>query len=142
VTQGDDLRPTILVIDDEAMIRATVGRILERAGYRVRTAETGDDALALVRREHFDAVLCDLHIAGTDVAILCEKIWLAAPDLAGRLIVTSGDLTGKAADELVQRSGVPPVSKPFTGADLLRAVGAICPGSPPQLAVEGHRAAS
>jgi hypothetical protein len=73
---------------------------------------------------------------------LCEQIWLAAPDLAGRLIVASGDLTGDGVDELVERTRVPAVSKPFTGADLLLAIGAICPLPPPKAAADGRTVAS
>ncbi len=129
----------VLVIDDEPTIRKTVGRLLERAGYRVCTAATGVEALALVRNEHFDAAICDLHMAGMSGVELCEQIWLAAPELAGRLIVSSGDLTGDGVDELVERSGVPPVLKPFSGADLLRVVDAICPA--PAMPAEVRKAA-
>jgi two-component system sensor histidine kinase RpfC len=142
VTNGDKPRPAILVIDDEPTIRKTVGRLLERAGYRVRTAATGDEAMELVRHEHFDAAICDLHIPGMSGATLCEQIWLAAPDLAGRLIVSSGDLTGEGVNELVERAGVPPVSKPFTAADLLRAVEAICPAPAPPLPAGDRKAVS
>jgi two-component system, sensor histidine kinase RpfC len=130
------------VIDDEPTIRKSVGRVLERAGYRVSTAATGDEAMALVRSEHFDAAICDLHIPGLSGLRLCEQIWLAAPDLAGRLILASGDLTGDGVDELVERTRVPPVSKPFTAADLLRAVGAICPAPPSAPPADGRKAAS
>jgi CheY-like chemotaxis protein len=130
------------VIDDEPTIRRSVGRLLERAGYRVRTAGTGDEAMALVRGEHFDAAICDLHIPGVRAARLCDQIWLAAPDLAGRLIVASGDLTGEGVDQLVERTRVPPVSKPFTGADLLLAIGAICPVPPPAAPGDGRKVAS
>ena len=136
---GHDRRPAILVIDDEPTIRKTVRRLLERAGYRVATAATGDEALALVRNEHFDAAICDLHMAGLSGVELCEQIWLAAPALAGRLVVSSGDLTGDGVDELVERSGVPPVLKPFSAADLLRAVEAVCPA--PTLPAETRKAA-
>ena len=139
---GDDFRPAILVIDDEPTIRRSVGRLLERAGYRVRTAGTGDEAMALVRGEHFDAAICDLHIPGVSAVRLCEQIWLAAPDLAGRLIVASGDLTGDGVEELVERTRVPPVSKPFTAADLLLAIGAICPTPSPAPPADGRKAAS
>jgi DNA-binding NtrC family response regulator len=130
------------VIDDEPTIRKSVGRVLERAGYRVRTAGTGDEAMALVRSEHFDAAICDLHIPGVCAVRLCEQIWLAAPDLAGRLVIASGDLTGDGVDELVERTRVPPVSKPFTAADLLQAVGAICPAPSPAPPLDGRMAAS
>lgn len=141
MTDGTDLRPAILVIDDEPTIRKSVSRLLERAGYRVRTAGTGDEAMALVRSEHFDAAICDLHLPGVSGVKLCEQIWLASPDLAGRLIVTSGDLTGEGVDELVERSRVPAISKPFTAADLLLAVGAVCP-LPPSGPSPGERKAA
>lgn len=140
MTDGADPRPAILVIDDEPTIRKNVSRLLERAGYRVRTAGTGDEAMALVRTEHFDGAICDLHLPGMSGVRLCEQIWLAAPDLAGRLIVASGDLTGEGVEELVERTRVPPVSKPFTAADLLLAVGAICPA--PGAATERRKAVS
>ena len=121
-----DARPTLLVVDDEITIRRTMSRLLERAGYRVHTAGSGEEALALVRRMHFDAAICDLNMPGLSGARLCEQIWLAAPDLAGHLIVASGDLESEGVDRLVERTGLPPVCKPFTAADLLEAVGAIC----------------
>jgi two-component system, sensor histidine kinase RpfC len=142
VTDGDASRPAILVIDDEPTIRKSIGRVLERAGYRVRTVGTGDEAMALVRSEHFDAAICDLHIPGVSAVKLCEQIWLAAPDLAGHLIVASGDLTGDGVDELVERTRVPPVSKPFTAADLLLAIGAICPVPSPAAPIDGRKVAS
>jgi CheY-like chemotaxis protein len=138
VTIDDDRRPAILVVDDEPTVRKVIARLLERAGYRVRTAGTGLEALELAGREHFDAAICDLRLAGMSGVTLCERIWLAAPDLAGRLIVASGDLSGDGVDELVERAGVPPVAKPFTAADLLRAVAAICP-LPPSPRVEELR---
>jgi CheY-like chemotaxis protein len=140
--EGDAPRPAILVIDDEPTIRKTIGRVLERAGYRVRTAGTGDEAMTLVRSEHFDAAICDLHVPGVSGLNLCEQIWLAAPHLAGRLIVISGDLTGYGVHELVERTRVPPVSKPFTAADLLLAIGAICPAPAAAPPADARKAAS
>jgi len=142
VSAAGNPRPNILVIDDEPTIRKSVGRLLERAGYRVRTAGTGVEALELVRTEHFDAAICDLDIAGTSGVALCERIWQYAPDLAGRLVIASGDLSREGVDQLVERAGGPPVAKPFTAADLLRAVGAVCPTPPLPQAPEIQKAAS
>jgi CheY-like chemotaxis protein len=141
ITPGD-CRPVILVIDDEPIIRKMVSRLLDRAGYQPRAVATPGEALELVRAEHFDAVICDLHLAGLSGVGLCEQIWLLAPELAGRIIVSSGDLTGDGVDHLVARAGVPPMPKPFTGADLLRAVAAICPSTPSPLRSEARRQAS
>jgi CheY-like chemotaxis protein len=132
---------TILVVDDEVMIQRTISRVLERAGYRGHTAGSGEEALALVRREHVDAVICDFNLPGVSGARLCEQIWLAAPGLVGRLVVASGDLRSDEVDQLVRRTGLAPLGKPFTAADLLRVVGAICP-LPPSSALGERRAAS
>jgi two-component system sensor histidine kinase RpfC len=142
VIGSGDCRPVILVIDDEPTIRKMVSRLLERAGYRARAAATPGEALELVGVEHFDAVICDLHLAGLSGVALCEQIWLLAPELAGRIIVSSGDLTGEGVDHLVARAGIPPIPKPFTGDDLLRAVAAICPPAPSPLRREARRQAS
>jgi CheY-like chemotaxis protein len=141
VNPSDHYRPAVLVIDDEPTVRKMVSRLLDHVGYQVRTAATAAEALDLVRADHFDAVICDLHLSGLSGVELCEQIWLLAPQLAGRIIVSSGDLTGDGVDDLVARAGVPPMPKPFTGADLLRAVAAICPPVPAPL-IEARRQAS
>lgn len=56
----------VLVVDDSAMFRAIVSRILEREGYRVRSVEDGVAALALVPVERFDVVVSDLSMPGFD----------------------------------------------------------------------------
>jgi two-component system cell cycle response regulator len=56
----------VLVVDDSALVRTIVGRILEREGFDVRTAEDGTDALRLIGAEPFEAVVSDLSMPGLD----------------------------------------------------------------------------
>ncbi|MCL4809823.1 MAG: diguanylate cyclase [Thermoanaerobaculia bacterium] len=56
----------ILVVDDSTLVRTIVGRILEKEGFDVRTAEDGTDALRLIRAEPFEAVVSDLSMPGLD----------------------------------------------------------------------------
>lgn len=56
----------ILVVDDSALVRTIVGRILTREGFDVRTAEDGTGALRLIRAEPFEAVVSDLSMPGLD----------------------------------------------------------------------------
>ena len=49
---------SVLVIDDEAQVRASLSRCLEE-DYRVLTAGSGAEALELMEREPIDVVLCD-----------------------------------------------------------------------------------
>jgi len=57
---------TILVVDDEALPRKSMARVLEEEEYHVYEAENGDEAIKAINDLDFDLVLCDLKIPGTD----------------------------------------------------------------------------
>ncbi len=56
----------ILVVDDEATVREVVRRYLELEGFHVAEAETGTEALALVRDQPPDLIVLDLMLPGVD----------------------------------------------------------------------------
>ena len=56
----------ILVVDDDALMRRSTGLQLEQAGYRASTAGSGEDALALARRDPPDLILLDIGLPGMD----------------------------------------------------------------------------
>jgi DNA-binding response OmpR family regulator len=58
--------PTIYIIDDEATLREVVRRYLERDGYTVVEAESGTQALALLRTQPADLILLDIMLPGLD----------------------------------------------------------------------------
>lgn len=57
---------SVLVVDDEPDIRATVSAMLEIEGYRVTEATNGADALAAVQREEPDLILLDMRMPVLD----------------------------------------------------------------------------
>ena len=66
---------TVLVVDDEPMVRDVVTRYLERDGHRVVTAEDGDAARGMIEREAPSLVLLDVMLPGrTDGLALCRWI--------------------------------------------------------------------
>lgn len=65
---------TVLVVDDEPNILEPVGAYLEKQGYKVLTAERGQDALALVKRGGIDIVLLDLMLPDISGEEICRKI--------------------------------------------------------------------
>ena len=73
VGENDDVT-TILVVDDQADIRAYVRRHLEGAGYRVVEAADGEDALAQVRRRLPDLVVSDVMMPRLDGLGLCRAL--------------------------------------------------------------------
>lgn len=68
---------TIIVVEDEAGTRMTLGGILEDAGYRVIGLERGADALEMMRRSPFDAVITDIRlpdVGGLEILELAKEI--------------------------------------------------------------------
>jgi DNA-binding response OmpR family regulator len=66
--------PTILVVDDEWVVREVVVKYLRREGYRTLEAGDGDAAVALVEHEHPDLVVLDLMLPGVDGLAVCRRI--------------------------------------------------------------------
>ncbi|MDR7421240.1 MAG: response regulator transcription factor [Armatimonadota bacterium] len=56
----------VLLVDDDALLRRSLAYNLERAGFRVTTAASAEDALALVRRDRPDVVVLDIGLPGMD----------------------------------------------------------------------------
>lgn len=83
-------RARILVVDDALAVRELQRSILERAGYEVRTASDGEEALTVMSAERVDMVLTDLEMPRMDGFELTEAI-RAAPSFSNTavLIITS-----------------------------------------------------
>jgi two-component system response regulator MprA len=64
----------ILVVDDDAALRRALERVLVAHGFAVVVAEDGDDALARLRTQSFDAVVLDVMMPGTDGIEVCERL--------------------------------------------------------------------
>jgi two-component system response regulator ResD len=64
---------TVLVVDDEPIVRDVVGRYLARDGHRILAADDGDEARALIERESPTLVVLDVMLPGeTDGLDLCR----------------------------------------------------------------------
>jgi two-component system response regulator MtrA len=64
----------ILLVEDDASIRETTSLGLERAGFAVTGAGTGDEALDRFRREPFDLLVLDLMLPGRDGYDVCREV--------------------------------------------------------------------
>jgi len=89
-TKSEAQGARILVVDDEAQIRAVVGSILERAGYEILLAGDGVEALEIFRRESdsIDCVLLDLSMPKLDG----DEVFAQLREIRGdvRVILSSG----------------------------------------------------
>src|SRR5687767_192275 len=83
----------LMVVDDEESLRITTAAILEREGYLVDTASSGDEAIALLGQKDYDLILTDLHMEGGDGLSLLNQIRSHSP------LTISVVLTGFASVE-------------------------------------------
>jgi CheY-like chemotaxis protein len=109
---------TILVVDDDPVIRNLVGRALERMGYTVCEAEDGKSALELLthRTPMVDLVLTDImmpRMSGLELAQVAAERW---PEL--RLVFMSGGIVPGAKNLPSDLPAVHCLRKPFTTKQL------------------------
>jgi signal transduction histidine kinase/ActR/RegA family two-component response regulator len=113
---------SILIVEDEAALAAAVADALQDAGYVVTHAADGEDALALVKRQPFDLVICDLKMPRLDGQQFHASLVRAVPAMSKRVIFVTGDVAGTQAERFLEGSGCRWLEKPFRLADLLKAV--------------------
>ena len=103
----------ILLVDDEAGVLRALTRLFERRGHEVRTAASGEAALALLDTFTPDVVVSDHKMSGMTGAVLLDAIGRRLP--AARRVLLSGYA------EVEGLTGVRFVAKPYVTAELLQA---------------------
>ncbi len=116
---------TLLVVDDEPMVREFAQRLLETEGYHVIEAGSGDEALLLLRGRisEIDGVLLDLSMPGMDGDALLSELRSFAPRLP--VIVHSGHSLESTSERLAQWNIAGVLQKPYRAARLSEMVNAL-----------------
>jgi DNA-binding NtrC family response regulator len=110
----------ILVVDDEANIRALLDEILSEEGYSVTTAADAEEARRARNRQDYDLTLLDIWMPDADGISLLRE-W-AESDMQGAVVMMSGHGTVDAAMEATRLGAVDFIEKPVSLAKLLRVV--------------------
>jgi two-component system cell cycle sensor histidine kinase/response regulator CckA len=110
---------TVLLVEDEPMVRGVAERALTRHGYTVITADNGEDALeVLARNEPIDLLISDVVMPGMDGPTMVREARQSRPDL--KILFMSG-----YAEEQLRKSidieNVNFLPKPFSVTDLAEA---------------------
>jgi two-component system cell cycle sensor histidine kinase/response regulator CckA len=120
-TKKDELwgSGTVLLVEDEPMVRGVAERALTRHGYTVITADNGEDALAVIaRNEPIDLLISDVVMPGMDGPTMVREARQSRPDL--KILFMSG-----YAEEQLRKSidieNVNFLPKPFSVTDLAEA---------------------
>jgi DNA-binding response OmpR family regulator len=106
---------TVLVVDDEPIVREVVVRYLEREGYRTLESGDGHGARELIERERPDLVVLDVMLPGTDGLTLCR--WIRSRSDLPVIMLTA---RGEEADRIVglELGADDYVTKPFSPREL------------------------
>jgi len=112
----------ILVVDDEESIRMLLMEGLASHGLKVDCAGTAEEALSLVLRGRYDAILCDLNLSGSgpnaDGYNVAQRLKIAAGASKPELIYMSGDVVGDSEGSSAGLS-FRRLQKPFRITDVL-----------------------
>jgi DNA-binding response OmpR family regulator len=106
---------TVLVVDDEPIVRDVVVRYLERDGFKTLTASDGDAAKSLIEQREPSLVVLDVMLPGTDGLSLCR--WIRGRSNLPVILLTA---RGEEADRIVglELGADDYVTKPFSPREL------------------------
>jgi len=76
----------ILIVDDEAIVRESIRDWLKDAGYEVIVAESGEEALKLIRKQNFGVMILDLRLPGINGIDVLRKAKALKPDIKSIVI--------------------------------------------------------
>jgi len=113
---------TILVLDDEADVRKMVAAMLTSNGYKVLTAENGDNAIKAFKKskQPIDLLLLDVVSPGLSGPMVADRIAELQPGL--RVLFMSGYGSTNVVQRYVVEKGYALLPKPFTEPQLAKKV--------------------
>ncbi len=123
--RGDE---TVLVVEDEDLVRDTAIRILERQGYTVLPAASGPEALELIEQQQpdIDLLLTDIVMPRLNGRELAERIQARQPGI--KVLYTSGYTENVLSPQGVLEPGVDFIAKPYLPVTLARKVRQVLDG--------------
>lgn len=104
--------PTILVVDDDEIVRVLLRQFLEGEDYQVAEAEDGASALELLQCQDFDLVILDIVMPGMDGRMVCARIQECMPEPPPVLIMTAMDYD-EEVDHVYNAGAVDYIRKPL-----------------------------
>lgn len=101
----------ILIIDDEPILRKTLARVLQQAGFEVTAAENGEQGLAFLQTSNFDLAYMDLRMPGLNGLDVLNLIHVRFPTLPVILFTAQPDVN--SAVEALRRGASDYLLKPL-----------------------------
>jgi DNA-binding NtrC family response regulator len=125
----DKVMKTILVIDDELLIRNALKRLLNRHQYQVIVAETVEEAIPLITTESLDLILTDVRLPGASGTSLLQQVTKIP------IIIMSSYASINSAVDAMKLGAIDYIAKPFEHAELLTMISRIVEQQTPSLSI-------
>jgi DNA-binding NtrC family response regulator len=111
---------SVLVVDDEPIIRDSLAEYLTANGFSVRAVGSGEEALAFAEKQRFDVVLCDVNLPGLDGLDVLERLNRVSPETFVLLITAYA--TVETAVEAFQKGAHDYLIKPILLTEVLEKI--------------------
>ena len=112
------IRRKVLIVEDEPSIRNIMYVLLAGLGCEGDVATNSDQALSMIRRDRFDAVLVDLRTTHIPPDQMVTAITDLRPSLVGRVLVITGEVSDPKTLERLARDAVPHIPRSRITSDL------------------------
>jgi len=106
----------IFIVDDELVMRKSLSGWLERDGYEVDTAESGEEAIEKLKKTRFDLLLVDIKMEGISGLDVLKHVMENDPDVAVVMITAYGSIS--TAIEAMKNGAHDYLLKPFDPDEL------------------------
>ena len=103
---------SILIVDDEAGVRASLGAVLRDEGYSVDAVDSGEACLEQVARQAYDVILLDIWLPGIDGLAALERLRERRPD--AQVIMISGHANIESAVRATKLGAFDFIEKPLS----------------------------
>jgi DNA-binding NtrC family response regulator len=113
-------KANLLIVDDEAIVRESLGKWFREEGYEVGTAESAGDALTKLAERRWDLALVDIKMPGMDGIELLERMREVAPELV--VIMITGYASVDSAVRALKLGAYDYITKPFDPDDIANTV--------------------
>ena len=110
---------SVLIVDDEEVVRRAHLRSLQNTGCLARIAEDGNEAIRVMEQEPADVVLLDIRMPGLDGMDVLKTIKTRWPD--SEVVVITGYPTIESAKEAVRLGACNYIAKPVGPDDVIKA---------------------
>ena len=132
MNSGPQLR-NVLIIEDEPSIRNVLYVLLAGLGCEGNIAHNGHQALAMIEKQSFDAVLLDLRCSEMPPREMVSAIKELRPSLVGRVLVITGEVADPQTLEMIKKNCWPHIPRHRVMQELwerLRSLLGFAPSSP------------